>query len=188
MKKSLLFVFFAVFMLTTSQSQEVRFGAKLGLNVSKVGGDTDMGDFGLKSGFHIGGLAEISFSEKFALQPELLYSSEVYEFGSILTSVDVKASYIRLPILAKYYIIDKLSAEAGPSFGTLMSAKVKDEDVKDGFSSFDTAIALGASYHLDMGLFFSLRYNLGLTNINDVEGSNVKNQGNTFHVSAGYFF
>ncbi len=187
MKKFLLIVF-SLFVFATIQSQEVNFGAKIGLNVSKVGGDTDMGDFGLKSGFHIGGLAEISFSEKFALQPELLYSFEVYEFGSILQSVDVKSSYIRVPILAKYYIIERLSAEAGPSFGALVSAKVKDVDVKDDFNSFDAAIALGASYHLDMGVFFSLRYNLGLTNMNDVEGFNVKNQANTFQVSAGYFF
>lgn len=190
MKKLLLFALFTVFALTTSQSQEVRFGAKGGLNISKLGGDTNTFDPGLKSGFHIGGLAEISFSEKFALQPELLYSAEVYEYGATtgFVSYDSKVSYIRIPILAKYYIIDGLSAEAGPVFGTLLSAKIEDVDVKDGFKSFDTGLAIGASYELNMGLFFSARYNIGLMDINDVDGYDLKNHANTFHISVGYFF
>ena len=189
MKRLLLIAAFAVFTFTTAQSQEVRYGVKAGLNMASLGGDTNGNiSFGVRNSFHVGGLAEISFSEKFALQPEVLYSSEGYDFSTLGSSYDGKLDYIRVPVLAKYYIIEGLSAEAGPVFGVLVSAKNGDVDVKDNLKTFDTALAFGASYRLNMGVFFSARYNLGLMNINDVDGSNVKNQSNVFQLSAGYSF
>ncbi|TXD67771.1 PorT family protein, partial [Aequorivita lipolytica] len=41
---------------------------------------------------------------------------------------------------------------------------------------------------LNMGVFFSLRYNKGLLDVNDIDGYNGKNQNNVFQVSAGYSF
>jgi|SRR5690554_6335928 len=203
MKKILLFSAFAIFALTTAQSQEIRLGAKLGVNIASLGGDSyGFGSLGSRTSFHIGGLAEIPLMGKFALQPELLYSSEgsnwSWGYGG-----DTNLDYIRIPVLAKYYIIEGLSAEAGPSFGLLMSAKMdgKDKlgeyDVKDLYKSFDVAFAIGATYRLDMGVFFSLRYNKGLLNVRsnsnyyvDSSGyySSVKNQSNVFQISAGYSF
>lgn len=188
MKKLLLFTALVACTFTTVQSQEVRFGAKIGINIASLGGDsTGNLSLGAVTAFHLGGLAEISLSEKFALQPELLYSFEGFDNSAIGNSYTMKLDYIRVPVLAKYYIIDNLSAEAGPTFGVLVSAKADDVDVKDSFKSFDTALSLGASYSLDMGVFFSLRYNLGLLDISD-DGSSLKNQMNVFQVSAGYMF
>lgn len=90
--------------------------------------------------------------------------------------------------MAKYYIIEGLSAELGPSLGVLVSAKAGDEDAKDFYKSFDAAIAVGATYRLNMGVFFSLRYNKGLLDVNDSDEINFKNQSNVFQVSAGYSF
>ena len=47
-------------------------------NFATLGGDTEDLD-GLTS-FHVGGVAEISFSEKFSVQPELLYSAQGASF------------------------------------------------------------------------------------------------------------
>ena len=194
MKKILLFTAFAIFALTTAQSQEVRLGAKLGVNIASLGGDGyGLGSLGSRTSFHIGGLAEIPLAGKFALQPELLYSSEGADWSFGLGNSNLKLDYIRVPVLAKYYIIEGLSAELGPSFGVLVSAKSEDNDVKDAFKTFDAALAIGASYRLDMGVFFSLRYNKGLLNVNDkiVEDGytyNYKNQSNVFQISAGYSF
>lgn len=193
MKKILLLAAFAVFAFTTAQSQEVRLGAKLGVNIASLGGDGyGIGSLGARTSFHIGGLAEIPLSEKFAIQPEILYSSEGADWG-FSYSTDTKLDYIRVPVLAKYYIIEGLSAEAGPAFGVLVSAKSGDVDAKDRFKTFDAAFAIGASYRLDMGVFFSLRYNKGLLNVNekfvDEEYTyNYKNQSNVFQMSAGYSF
>ncbi len=201
MKKVLLFAAFAVFAITTSQAQEFRLGAKLGLNLASLGGDSFAGtSFGSRTSFHIGGLAEIPLMGKLALQPELLYSSE----GSDLSiggiglyggnDYKIKLDYIRVPVLAKYYFLDGLSAEAGPVFGVLVSAEQADKDIKDRYNTFDTAIGIGASYRLNMGVFFSIRYNKGLMNVNDdyIDSSGItissKNQSNVFQVSAGYSF
>ncbi|WP_310991701.1 porin family protein [Aequorivita marina] len=190
MKKLLLFIAVATLTFTTSQSQEIRLGAKLGLNVASLGGDSyGVGSLGSRTSFHIGGLAEIPLSGNFALQPEILYSSEGSDWSlGTLGNADLKLDYIRVPVLAKYYIIEGLSAELGPSFGVLVSAKSDDEDIKEAFKSFDAAIAVGATYRLNMGVFFSLRYNKGLLDVNDDNESNFSNQSNVFQVSAGYSF
>lgn len=190
MKKVLLFAAFAVFAFTTSQAQEFRLGAKLGLNLASIGGDAyaGVGSLGSRTSFHIGGLAEIPLMGKLALQPELLYSSEGSDWSWGLGDDDIKLDFIRVPVLAKFYFIEGLSAEAGPVFGVLVSADAAGEDVKDSYKSFDTAIGIGASYRLNMGVFFSLRYNKGLLDINDIDGYSGKNQSNVFQVSAGYSF
>ncbi len=219
MKKLLLIVGVAIFTLS-AQSQELRFGVKGGVNLASLGGD-DTGDLKGRTGFHVGGLVEIQISDKFSVQPELLYSaqgaemefSESFdEFGmnfSMEAKSKLKLDYINVPIMAKYYVIEGLAIEAGPQIGFLMSAKQKtdvsisgnipeefldmfdfeetDEDVKDQLNTLDFALGLGASYRLDMGVFFGARYSLGLSNIYK-EADDVKNQNNVFQVSVGYTF
>lgn len=73
MKKLLLSAAMAVFMLSNVNAQEVKFGVKAGVNFASLGGDDASGFDGLTS-FHVGALAEIGISEKFAIQPELVYS------------------------------------------------------------------------------------------------------------------
>src|SRR5690554_5058966 len=75
MKKLFLLVVAIAITTTVSQAQEVRIGAKGGVNFATFSGD-DLGDVKSRTGFHIGGLVEIPVSEKFAIQPEVLYSSQ----------------------------------------------------------------------------------------------------------------
>ena len=206
MKKFLLFTALAIFTFTTAQSQEFRLGAKAGLNIASLGGDSyygGLGSLGSRTSFHIGGLVEIPLMGKFSLQPELLYSSEGsdWTFGSF--GDNTKLDYIRVPLLAKFYIIEGLSAEAGPVFGVLVNAEgtfynedddLVSGDAKDIYKSFDAQFGIGASYRLNMGVFFSLRYNKGLLNVNeeykvfDYTYNTGKNQNNVFQISAGYSF
>jgi len=192
MKKLLLFAAFTVFTFAALQAQEIRFGAKAGVNIASLGGDLGIAELSSRTSFHIGGLVEFPLSEKFSLQPELMYSSEGFDQWIIfLPSTEVELEYIRVPILAKYYIIKGLSLEAGPNLGFLLSAKNNGEDDKENFKSFDTQLAFGAAYRLDFGLLFSLRYNLGLVNIldqTDTNGDSLKAQSNVFQISAGYTF
>lgn len=190
MKKVLLIAAMAVFSLTSAEAQEFGFGVKAGVNVANLGGDSfGVGSLGSRAGLHIGGLVEIPLMGSFSLQPELLYSMK----GSDWTfagsgSSDLNLDYIDIPVLGKYNLpwVNGLSAEAGPVFGVLMSAKSGDEDVKDSFKTLDAAFAIGATYKLDMGVFFSLRYNKGLLDVWD--DNDFKNQNNVFQISAGYLF
>ncbi len=195
MKKLLLFTAVAIFAFVNANAQgEFRIGFKGGVNIASVGGDNTfgVGSFGSRTGFHIGGLVEIPISEKISIQPELLYSMKGSNYDFSSGDTDIKLDYIDVPILGKYHIIEGLSGEFGPVIGVLVKADADDGDetvdIKEFYKSTDIGLAIGASYRLPMGVFFSLRYNKGLTDINDDSEITAKNQNNVFQVSAGYSF
>lgn len=214
MKKLLVFAALTSFSLvTTAQEENVRFGAKAGINISNYGGDDYDGiSPDLKTGFHLGMVAEIPVTDKFAFQPEVLYSTqgakleEKSTYFGIIGNFDVKSKldYINVPLMAKYYIAQGLSLQAGPQIGFLVSAKLEsentlgtetekiDEDIKKRFKSIDFGLNFGLGYQLDMGVFFDARYNLGLSDINDIkfeEGDKeFKIKNNVIQLSVGYKF
>ncbi|TMM58774.1 PorT family protein [Maribacter algarum] len=185
MKKHSIFTILFCLLFSLVSAQDFSFGVKGGLNVASVGGGTytGFGGLGSKISFHIGGIAEVPISEKFAVQPELLYSSQGTKWNFVGGN-NLKLDYVNLPILGKYYIIEGLSAEAGPVVGFLISTNANKED----YNSLDVAFAIGASYKLNESIFFSLRYNKGLTDINKNAAITVSNQNNVFQISAGYAF
>ncbi len=192
MKKSFLIIAIIVFGLTNLNAQEVKFGAKAGLNLASVSGDETDG-LDSRTAFHIGAVAEISVSDKFSVQPELLYSAQGAKDSFEGIDVDLKIDYINLPIMAKFYVADGFSLEAGPQVGFLLSAKAEGGgesiDFKDETKGIDFGANLGVGYKLESGLNFGARYNLGLSNINDGEGSDdFKNQNSVIQLSVGYFF
>ncbi|MDP2685790.1 MAG: porin family protein [Aequorivita sp.] len=194
MKKILLFVAVVIFTLNSNAQGEFRIGFKAGVNVASIGGDDTfgIGSFGSRTGFHVGALVEVPINEKFSIQPEILYSAKGSNYDFSSGDTDIKLDYIDLPILVKYHIIQGLSAELGPVIGVLVKADADDgdetEDIKEFYKSTDIGLGVGASYRLPMGVFFSLRYNKGLTDINDDPDFNGKNQNNVFQASAGYSF
>ena len=190
MKKLMLLAAVAVFGLSSVDAQEVKFGAKAGVNFASIGGDETDGQKS-RTAFHVGGVAEIGISDKFFVQPELLYSSVGTKFDE--GDGEFKLDYISIPVMAKYMVADGFALEAGPQFSLLMSAKAEgggeSVDVKDFVKGLDLGVGVGASYRMETGLNFGLRYALGLSNINDGEGSDdFKNQNNVFQFSVGYFF
>uniref|UniRef100_UPI00374D65C7 porin family protein n=1 Tax=Flavobacterium sp. TaxID=239 RepID=UPI00374D65C7 len=128
--KKVLLTAVAVFAFSFANAQEVKFGAKAGLNMSSLK-SSGFGDTKSLVGFHIGGLAEIKLNDKMSIQPELLYSQEggKYEFtdnifGTVLIyNQEIKLSKINIPVSFKYYVIERLSIEAGPQFDFILKAK-----------------------------------------------------------------
>ena len=198
MKKLFLFMALAVFALNVNAqdetlqaetSQGVTFGVKAGMNFANLNGDIEEND--MKLGFHFGGVAEIMFNDKFAVQPELLYSSQGTQFDFAGETLKYNLDYINVPVMAKYYVAEGFSVEAGPQVGFLVSAKSKfdgdTEDIED-LKSIDFGFNFGAGYKLDSGLNFSARYNLGLSNIDDVDNSDFEIKNGVIQVSVGYMF
>lgn len=193
MKKLLLSAAIAVFAMSGINAQDVKFGAKAGINLANVGGDIEENKGII--GFHVGGVAEISFSEKFSIQPELLFSAQGTKFEEGDGKLTMKLNYINIPVMAKYYVADGFSLEAGPQIGILASAKAKyeiggeseSEDIKDNFESLDLGLNFGLGYKLDSGLNFAARYNLGLSNLAKDSGDEKINNG-VFQLSVGYMF
>lgn len=163
--------------------QQVKFGPKAGVNFANLSGD-DSAE--ILTGFHVGAVAEIKFNDKFSIQPEVVYSTQGAGRSGSTTIMGVTSSfdgkqkldYINIPIMAKYYIVDGFSVEAGPQVGFLMKAQsdldvtaagittnLKNDDNKDIFKGVDFGINFGLAYDLPMGAFINARYNLGLSKI-----------------------
>ncbi len=87
----------------------------------------------------LGVVAEIMVSDMFAVQPELIYSSQGSDYEESDEGFDfsgtVKLDYLNIPVMAKYYVAEGFSVEAGPQVGFLLSAKDEydggEEDIKD---------------------------------------------------------
>ena len=187
--KKLLLTTVAVFALTTVTAQDISFGAKAGVNLATA----DAGDnfeANTVTSFHIGATVEFAISETFSVQPELLYSLQ----GADVDGITVKTNFKNLPIMAKYYVAEGLSLEAGPQIGFLIKAEVKDNDtplsvdVKDSFKSIDFGFNIGAGYKLESGLNFGLRYNLGLSDISNSDNEDAKWKNRVLQFSVGYTF
>jgi opacity protein-like surface antigen len=180
--KKIIFAAVAVFAFGFTNAQGVKFGAKAALNVATLTGDVE--DASSLVGFQIGAFAEFKVSEKFAVQPELMYSAQ----GASGDNGDLKLNYLNIPVMAKYYVAPAFSLEAGPQIGFLLSAKSEGEDAKDFVSSTDFGFNLGAGYDFTENLSAGLRYNLGLTNVFDFEGDDFSAKNGVFSVSLGYKF
>ncbi len=189
--------------------RKISLGFIVGFNNSTISG-SEVDSFDCRTCFHFGFIALLSFSDEFAIQPELLYSclgSGYAETGYIepVSSTNKSASnltgtykldYLLLPVTAKYYIFKGLSLEAGPQVGFLLSAKdeydfngtTEELDVKDQTKGIDFGVNAGVGYKFDMGIYLRGRYYLGITELNDLTISgNESWKNNAFQLSAGYF-
>ncbi|TDS65042.1 porin family protein [Myroides indicus] len=166
-----------------AQTPDLKLGAKAGVNFANLNGGESMD---MKTGFHVGVLAEIFINEKFSVQPEILYSSQGAEKDGLKANFD----YINVPIIGKYYVMDGLNVQFGPQIGFLTKAELKGGgekmDMKDASQKVDFGVNFGAGYELPMGVFFDARYNLGFTKV-EKEGENSSKNG-VIQISVGYKF
>ncbi|MDC7999792.1 porin family protein [Aequorivita todarodis] len=208
MKKLCFITAITIMSITAMKAQEVRIGAKGGLNLATFSGDVENADN--RTAFHLGGLVEIPFSERFSIQPEILYSAQgakyddAGSFGGVPYNytVTTKLDYIQVPVMAKVYLVEGLALEAGPQVAFLVNDKYEydgdlgpfegsgegDLDEND-LSTIDVSLGAGASYRLPMGLFLGARYNFGLSNVNDAaDKDDYKIHNNVLQLSVGYSF
>lgn len=198
MKKVILAAFVLGTCTAAFAQQQLKFGPKAGVNFANLSG---VDNSEMKIGFHVGAVAEIKFNEKFSIQPEVVYSAQgakntttVPVLGEVNTTWN--NDYINIPILAKYYIVDGFSVEAGPQVGFLVKSEAKIEsgnssikdDTKDDFKSTDFGLGFGLAYDLPVGMFVNARYNLGLSDIRNNTNSGDAIKNNVIQVGIGYKF
>ena len=196
MKKELFILAIAIAATGSVNAQDVKIGAKVGLNLANITGDFDGDDLDAKTGFNLGVFAEISLSDKLIFQPELLFSTQGAKSEETNYNYSLKLNYLNIPLMIKYAVTDKFALELGPQVGFLLSANEEEtfngetasdeEDVKDYFKSIDFGLNFGASFDVSEKIIIGARYNLGLSNISDIEDINVKNS--LFSLSVGYRF
>ena len=176
-------------------------GGKVGVDWSKMTYPIDGMDAHFKAGATLGAVANYQLNDWLDLQGELLYSQHNYkddlvvdlEGGGLSEVLKVKAHYIDVPLLVKFYPLKHDSGfnlEAGlqPGIFLAQSAKVDnvDEEISAGDrNSVNCALLVGASFHAPKNWFIDLRYAFGLTNVAK-GGDGFKIQ--SLQLSLGYLF
>lgn len=178
MKKALILTATLLFLSIDSQAQSIKFGLKAGANYANFTGNEADGFDGLTS-YHVGAVLELKVLENFAVQPELLYSSQGAKRDGF---DDVKLDYVTVPVLAKFYLIsDRLSLEAGPQFSFLVNDNLEQTFKK---KDFDFAAVGGLGFNFTENIFAQARYVVGLTDT--TKDAEIKNS--VIQLSLGYRF
>lgn len=166
-------------------------------------------------GYQTGLLAEFNINERLAFQPEILYIQkglgfklEDFGFGTASENEFV-LNYLEIPMLLKIRFRPSTDAPSfysviGPSVGYILSGKNKATftfmgmtesisekiDLDDaGFSRFDFSLLAGFGINIPTGpgnIIVDFRYLLGLNNLNDESGDEIKARNRGFGFTAGY--
>lgn len=195
--KSIYFSLIALFLATfTATAQDVTYGVIGGVNFSKIDnlGGSGFGD--TRTGFHIGGVVELPFADKWSYEGSLLYSVEGEEFSnSAGTDTDVRLQYINVPLQFKYYALKNFSFHFGPQIGFLLKGETTtgDGDAVELEDTVNTNFAgtAGMGYDLKQyNLYFKGTITYGFSDIfdNESDGSDMSQLPGTVHLSVGYKF
>lgn len=201
MKKIIFSLTICLLIAAVSYAQnDISYGIKGGLNYSNLvyefeDSNNDFLDFNAKVGFYAGGFINISLSDKFALQPELLYSSQGakldIDYSQVLIfdqndptfleneeDVNVKQSKLLLPILLQYKIGSDFSLFLGPQITYTLNFETEvdsgDELVVSRFQDDDKIgidVSARLGYKVSENMMIELGYFRGLTNQNSVKAS-----------------
>ena len=194
-----------VLLISQAKAQNgVTFGVRAGINFQNLTGKDEEGDKysnKLKTGFHIGGNAEIPVAPDFYLQPGLLFSTKGAKYKNSddktnISYIEIPVNFIYKPVLGE----GKLLLGVGPYAAFAVGGKYKSggvsTDINFGSSTDDDLKRFDAGGNFLVGYEFSnhlsaqLNTGLGLVNIgNRAPGdskSSLKNTG--FGLSIGYRF
>ena len=175
MKKKLIMLL--AMLACMSASAQVKFGAKVGLDLTNF--------WGKECGHHMvlnyqaGLLMEYKFHPHFGISPEVVFAAQGgqekaddgSEMGGFIRSdKHYHTNYINVPVMFKYYPTQDFSIDFGPQVGFNVYSKYtmgKHEatNYKDKTKAVDFGLGLGCTYNLDKNVFIQLRYTLGLTRV-----------------------
>lgn len=197
----------AMGMAVTTEAQTVSFGSRLGANLSTLrviegekmfhSGYSEA--YGYITGAQFGAVVNIGLSDRFSIQPELLYSQKGHKVRSYFIEDDdledmrakLRMNYLEVPVLAKLSFGNKklqFFLTAGPSVGYWVSGRsewayagleenkayVFRKDYKHGLKEnrldVGANVGFGVAYPLGTGkLNLDVRYGLGLSDISKYE-------------------
>lgn len=196
MKKLLLALIAGIAFWGTANAQtEYTFGPKVGLNVTNIthsGGDS-------KLSVNVGAFGEARLNDWLGLQMEILYSRQGWkdkvDIDGSNEKVKFRVNYLNIPVMARFYVLDRLSVDLGPQLGIGLNAKAKykhsgttvKDKMKD-LNSVEFSFLFGLSYDLYDHFLISARYNLGLSNVFDKDTFGHNNKNHVFQLSLGYKF
>jgi len=175
MKKYFLILF--GLLLVFNVKAQVQFGVKAGGTFGKIDGASFKSAYNF--GINAGVFADIHLIGGLGIQPEVLFNqtnTTVQNHINIDTILNQgkkgNLNYLSIPILLRYKLFKILYIQAGPQFGILMNPhNTLVQNGTDAFKSGDLSLVLGAQLNLGKVVRIYGRYNIGLTNVNDISNS-----------------
>ena len=157
-----------------------RFGAKAGLNINKINGQSYNNDFSYN--YQLGGFMQFNISNRFGIQPEVNFVQTSSEFTSDPTDIyddifldgsqkKAKLNYLEVPVFLNVNLgpSKRVKIQVGPAYGGLLKQTI------DSLQSSGN-IYKNAEWSAIGGLWLQLplvnlgaRYKIGLTNINAID-------------------
>ncbi|MEO6219244.1 MAG: porin family protein [Ginsengibacter sp.] len=175
-----------------------RIGAKAGGNINKIDGQA------YKSGFNynylLGGFMQFNFSKTFGLQPEINFVQSSSEFTSDASDVyddifrigsqrKAKLDYLKVPVLLNINIgpSKRVKLQLGPQMGSVLKETV--DSLRNNGNIFKKAdwAAVGGLWIQIPFINLGARYEIGLTNLNDIDNQQ-KWKSQAFTIFAGFTF
>jgi hypothetical protein len=193
MKKIIFFLLIATTYAAVSSAQKIHLGAKLGANLGKIDGESFKQEY--KLSYLVGAYVDLGIGKNWGIEPELLFNQTsatidsgykaVYQNapGSVFGS-KAHFNYLSVPILLNLNAGKLLTFQVGPQFSILLNKDDKlTTNVGNAVKSGDLAAVLGARVNLGSLNVFG-RYNIGLSNINDI-GDQQKWKNQTIQLGLG---
>jgi hypothetical protein len=151
-------------------AQKFQLGIKAGVNVSNFTNS----DFDQTSliGFHAGGILAFLIGNNFAIQPEVLFSTQGARINSGTSKDDYKVSYLTVPVLAKYRFNGGFYLEAGPQVGFKLNENLPQSQTVNSFAKdLDLSVDGGLGWHSNSGFGIGARYCLGISKVGDFDAT-----------------
>lgn len=150
--------------LSKAQRNNAQLGIKGGVNIANY--NDDAGSRDARIGFNAGILLHFHVKPQLAFQPELVYSQQGADFGSVKQKVD----YINFPFLFQYLFNRGFRLQTGPQIGVRAESELEyDNGVevnnKRDIHSTDVSWVFGFGYLSSSNLGVDVRYNYGLTDV-----------------------
>lgn len=133
---------------------QLRWDVKFGMNFSNM---TKFDDADALPGFTLGAGLDYEFTENWAFQPGVMFTSRGYKYGGDGLTVKSRPIYMDIPLLGSYKFpigpVAKFFINAGPYLSVGLGGKIKagDYDEKifdDGWKRFDLGLQWGIGFEL----------------------------------------
>lgn len=192
MKK--LFILSVCFILAgaSAQAQKIQLGLKAGADINKINGKSFKDEFSF--GYQAGALLGIGITEKWGIQPEVIFSQVTADTSSNFKDVyqvnnigDIKLQYLKIPILLNYSPNPFITFQLGPQFGKIMNSSESITNNGAGaFKNGDLSMLGGLQLNISSIKIYG-RYGIGLSNLNDIT-SNEKWKSQQVQIGLGWKF
>jgi hypothetical protein len=171
-------------------SQGFHMGVKFGTDIQKINGASFSEKFAF--GYHLGGFAELKLSKSITIQPELYYSAVKLDTGSAFSQTydsislsKLKFGYLNIPLILSIKAGEKMAVQLGTRYGIIVDDNLSiKNNVESAFKKGDISVLAGIQFNFSKIKIYG-RYQIGLSNLNDITGSTEKWKSQSIHIGLG---